>query len=51
MNNVLQSLRSLFSLFPGGINKSDIFQDGQNKMRFLERMSETFVEDNCTVYA
>ena len=34
-----------------GINKADIFDDDQDRSRFLERLSLTVTEGKCTVYA
>jgi REP element-mobilizing transposase RayT len=34
-----------------GINKSAIFQDDQDKTRFLERLGENITEGKCVVYA
>jgi REP element-mobilizing transposase RayT len=34
-----------------GINKSNIFEDAQDKARFLERLGETIIKGKCAVYA
>ena len=34
-----------------GINKSPIFEDDQDRIRFLERLGQTVSEAKCTVYA
>jgi len=34
-----------------GINKSKLFRDDQDRMRFLERLGKTIVEGECAVYA
>ncbi len=34
-----------------GINKADIFDDDQDRSRFLERLGDTITEGQCTVYA
>ncbi len=34
-----------------GINKADIFDDGQEKTRFLERLGDLVREGQCRVYA
>jgi len=34
-----------------GINKGDIFDDDQDRARFLERLGDTVSEGQCTVYA
>jgi len=34
-----------------GINKSVIFEDDQDRIRFLERLGQTVIEGKCTVYA
>jgi putative transposase len=34
-----------------GINKSAIFQDDQDKAKFLERLGQTVTEGKCSVYA
>jgi len=34
-----------------GINKSAIFTDDQDKIRFLDRLPQTVMEGQCAVYA
>jgi REP element-mobilizing transposase RayT len=34
-----------------GISKTDIFDDDQDRARFLERLGDTITEGQCTVYA
>jgi putative transposase len=34
-----------------GINKSAIFQEDQNKTRFLERLGQIIIEGKCAIYA
>ena len=34
-----------------GINKANIFDDNENKARFLERLGQNVVEGKCSVYA
>jgi hypothetical protein len=34
-----------------GSNKSDIFEDDQDKARFLERLGQNVIDGQCSVYA
>lgn len=38
---------ALHHIMVRGINKSAIFQDDQDRMRFLERLGQTIVEGKC----
>lgn len=42
---------ALHHIMVRGINKSNIFEDEQDKVRFLERLGQTVIEGKCTVYA
>lgn len=42
---------ALHHIMVRGINKADIFDDDQDRTRFLERLSLTVTEGHCTVYA
>ena len=42
---------ALHHIMVRGINKSAIFIDDQDKSRFLEKLGETVILGNCTVYA
>lgn len=42
---------ALHHIMVRGINKSNIFEDEQDKARFLERLGQTVIEGKCTVYA
>lgn len=42
---------ALHHIMVRGINKSKIFQDNQDKERFIERLGQTIMEGKCTVYA
>ncbi len=34
-----------------GINKSAIFEDDQDRQKFLERLGANVIEANCSIYA
>jgi len=34
-----------------GINKANIFDDDEDKARFLERLGQNVIEGKCSVYA
>jgi len=34
-----------------GVNKSDIFEDDQDKTLFLERLGQNIIDGKCSVYA
>src|SRR3990172_9198519 len=42
---------ALHHIMVRGINKTDIFDDDQDRTRFLERLGDTVTERQCTVYA
>ena len=42
---------ALHHIMVRGINKSAIFQDNQDKLRFLWRLGENVTEGKCVVYA
>lgn len=42
---------ALHHIMVRGINKSKIFDDDQDKSRFLERLGQNVTEGNCSVYA
>jgi putative transposase len=42
---------ALHHIMVRGINKGDIFDDDQDRARFLERLGDTVSEGQCTVYA
>ena len=42
---------ALHHIMVRGINKTDIFDDDQDRARFLERLGDTITEAQCTVYA
>lgn len=42
---------ALHHIMVRGINKTDIFDDDQDRTRFLERLGDTVTEGQCTVYA
>jgi REP element-mobilizing transposase RayT len=42
---------ALHHIMARGINKSAIFEDDQDRIRFLERLGKTVIEGKCTVYA
>ena len=42
---------ALHHIMVRGINKSAIFEDDQDRTRFLERLGQTVIEGKCTVYA
>lgn len=42
---------ALHHIMVRGINKSAIFEDDQDRIRFLERLGQTVIEGKCTVYA
>ena len=42
---------ALHHIMVRGINKSTIFEDDQDRTRFLERLGQTVIEGKCTVYA
>jgi putative transposase len=42
---------ALHHIMVRGINKTAIFADDQDKLRFLERLGDTVTEGQCTVYA
>lgn len=42
---------ALHHIMVRGINKSPIFQDDQDRVRFLERLGQTVHEGKCSVYA
>lgn len=42
---------ALHHIMVRGINKADIFDDDQDKSRFLERLGDTVAEGQCMVYA
>lgn len=42
---------ALHHIMVRGINKANIFDDDQDKTRFLERLGDTVTDGQCTVYA
>lgn len=42
---------ALHHIMVRGINKANIFDDDQDKRRFLERLGDTVTDGQCTVYA
>jgi putative transposase len=42
---------ALHHIMVRGINKADIFDDDQDRTRFIERLGDTVAEGQCTVYA
>mgnify|MGYP001593866338 CR=1 FL=1 len=42
---------ALHHIMVRGINKSNIFDDDQDRTRFLERLGDTVTDGQCTVYA
>lgn len=42
---------ALHHIMVRGINKTNIFDDDQDRARFLERLGDTITEGQCTVYA
>ena len=42
---------ALHHIMVRGINKSSIFEDDQDKSRFLERLGQNVIEGKCAVYA
>jgi len=42
---------ALHHIMVRGINKTDIFDDHQDKTRFLERLGQNVLDGKCTVYA
>ncbi|NCO67304.1 MAG: hypothetical protein COY75_02600 [Nitrospirae bacterium CG_4_10_14_0_8_um_filter_41_23] len=42
---------ALHHIMVRGINKSNIFEDDQDKAQFLERLGQTVIKGKCTVYA
>ena len=42
---------ALHHIMVRGINKADIFEDEQDKVKFLDRLGETVAEGQCAVYA
>jgi len=42
---------ALHHIMVRGINKSAIFTDDQDKIRFLDRLGQTVIEGQCAVYA
>ncbi|UCD72320.1 MAG: transposase [Syntrophobacterales bacterium] len=42
---------ALHHIMVRGINKSAIFTDDQDKIRFLDRLGQTVMEAQCAVYA
>lgn len=42
---------ALHHIMVRGINKSNIFEDDQDRNRFMERLGQTVIEGKCTVYA
>ncbi len=43
--------RALHHIMVRGINKSSIFEDDQDRIKFLERLGENIIEAKCSVYA
>ena len=42
---------ALHHIMVRGINKSDIFEDNQDKTLFLERLGQNVIDGKCSVYA
>ncbi len=42
---------ALHHIIVRGINKAPIFRDDQDKIRFLERLSQNVTQGQCKVYA
>ena len=42
---------ALHHIMVRGINKYAIFKDDQDKVRFLDRLSQNISEGNCFIYA
>jgi REP element-mobilizing transposase RayT len=42
---------ALHHIMVRGINKADIFDDDEDKVRFLERLGQNVIEGKCSVYA
>ena len=42
---------ALHHIMVRGINKAAIFDDDQDRQKFLERLGENIVEAKCSVYA
>lgn len=42
---------ALHHIMVRGINRSDLFHDDQDRIRFLERLGTTVSEAKCAVYA
>lgn len=42
---------ALHHIMVRGINKSNIFEDDQDKAQFLERLGQTVIKGKCSVYA
>jgi putative transposase len=42
---------ALHHIMVRGINKSAIFDDDQDRQKFLERLGENIIEAKCSVYA
>ncbi len=47
----LDMLGALHHIMVRGINKSDIFRDKQDKVKFLQRLGENIIDAKCSVYA
>ncbi len=42
---------ALHHIIVRGINKSSIFEDDQDRIKFLERLGENIIEVKCSIYA
>ncbi len=42
---------ALHHIMVRGVNKSDIFEDDQDKTLFLERLGQNVIDGKCSVYA
>jgi putative transposase len=42
---------ALHHIMVRGINKANIFDDNEDKTRFLERLGQNVIEGKCSVYA
>ncbi len=42
---------ALHHIMVRGINKSNIFDDDEDRARFLERLGQNIIEGKCSVYA
>jgi putative transposase len=42
---------ALHRIMVRGINKANIFDDNEDKSRFLERLGQNVIEGKCSVYA